>query len=75
MSAGDSDGVLDETAPPAIYDIAALEKQMLAAAADLDFELAASLRDEIKRQQALNLGLPAAPKPQVNKQQKRQRKQ
>jgi len=75
MSAGDSDGVLDETAPPAIYDIAALEKQMLAAAADLDFEKAASLRDEIKRQQALNLGLPAAPKPQVNKQQKRQRKQ
>jgi excinuclease ABC subunit B len=38
--------------------IAELERQMRAAAADLEFETAARLRDEIKRLEALDLGLP-----------------
>ena len=45
--------------------IAALETRMRAAAADLEFEEAARLRDEIKRLEALELGLeppPAAPR-------------
>ena len=57
-------GVTDMVGKDLVHSIAELEKRMRAAAADLEFEAAARLRDEIKRLEALQLGLEPPPTPQ-----------
>ena len=50
-----------------------LEKRMRAAASNLEFEQAARLRDEIKRLEAMELGLPPPPMPTAASRPKRDR--
>jgi excinuclease ABC subunit B len=54
-------GVTDLVGKDLTASIAELEKRMRTAAADLEFETAARLRDEIRRLEALELGLPPPP--------------
>ena len=57
-------GITDMVGKDLTHSIAELEKRMRSAAADLEFEEAGRLRDEIKRLEALQLGLEPPPVPQ-----------
>ncbi|MBS1084864.1 excinuclease ABC subunit UvrB [Gluconobacter sphaericus] len=55
---GDTEQFVDKSLPATIQD---LEKRMREAAANLDFEQAARLRDEVKRLEAIDMGLEPPP--------------
>jgi len=61
VEAVEGDGAAEFIGKDLRASIAELERRMRAAAADLEFETAARLRDEIKRLEGLELGLDAAP--------------
>ena len=57
-SSGDTEQFVGKSLPATIQD---LEKRMREAAANLDFEQAARLRDEVKRLEAIDMGLEPPP--------------
>ncbi len=60
-------GLTDMVGKDLKASIAEIERRMRAAAADLEFETAARLRDELKRLEALDLGLEPPPPPPASR--------